>query len=226
MASVVEICNLALAHLGDDATIASISPPEGSAQAEHCARFYPIARDSLLQAHNWSFASRRALLASVTNPYTMWQYAYACPADMMTAVAVLPPEAENDYSLRAYPADSNGWGWTNPPMTAAGVYVPQEYQIETTSTGAKVIYTNQENALLRYQAFVVDSTLFDPLFTMALSWQLASFLAGPVVKGAEGFQQGQRCLQMLAVYLTQARAADANQRNVKPGHITSWISGR
>jgi hypothetical protein len=222
----VEICNLALAHLGDDATVASIDPPEGSAQAEHCARFYPSARDMLLQMHTWSFASRRVSLAQVTMPYTMWKYSYACPGDMMTAVAVLPPDAENDYSVRAYPADRYGFGWTNPPITTAGVYVPQEYVIETDTLGNKVIYTNQENALLRYQALVSDSTKFDPLFTIALSWQLASFLAGPVVKGEEGARQGQRCLQMVAIYLGQARMSDANQRDVKPGHITSWISGR
>ena len=115
MASEVEICNLALAHLGDDATIASIDPPEGSAQAEHCARFYAIARDSLLQMHNWNFASKRVALAGVNMPYTMWAYAYACPGDMMVAVSVLPPEVENDYTIRPYPADRYGWGWINTP---------------------------------------------------------------------------------------------------------------
>ena len=48
MPSEVDICNLALGHLGDSATVATIDPPEGSAQAEHCARFYPIARDARL----------------------------------------------------------------------------------------------------------------------------------------------------------------------------------
>jgi hypothetical protein len=46
------------------------------------------------------------------------------------------------------------------------------------------------------------------------------------VKGEEGARQAQRCLQMVAIYLGQARMSDANQRDVKPGHITSWISGR
>ena len=49
MASEVDICNLALGHLGDNATVASLNPPEGSVQAQHCARFYPIARDALLE---------------------------------------------------------------------------------------------------------------------------------------------------------------------------------
>ena len=226
MASEVEICNLALAHLGDEATVASIDPPEGSAQAEHCARFYPIARDGLLQMHPWNFASRRVSLASVTMPYTMWKYAYACPGDMMVAVAVLPPEAENDYTIRPYPADKYGWGWINTPFVGAGVYVPQEYQIETDTAGNKVIYTNQENALLRYQALVTDPTKFDPLFVMALSWHLAGMLAGPVIKGGEGEAEGKRCAQMMMAYLQQARASDANQRNVRPEHITTWMSGR
>ena len=60
MATEIDICNLALAHLGDDATIASIKPPEGSAQAEHAARYYPIARNSLLESHTWNFAAKRA----------------------------------------------------------------------------------------------------------------------------------------------------------------------
>lgn len=226
MPSVVDLCNLALAYLGDDATVASIDPPEGSAQAEHCQRFYPIARDTLLQMHNWSFASRRVSLAQVTMPYTMWKYAYACPGDMMTAVAVLPPAAENDYAVRAYPADRYGWGWINTPFVAGGTYVPQEYQIETDTAGNKVIYTNQENALLRYQALVTDPTKFDPLFSNALAWHLASMLAGPVVKGSEGAQEGRRCAQMAAAYIQQARTSDASQRDVKPQHITPWVSGR
>lgn len=226
MPSEVDLCNLALAYLGDDATVASINPPEGSPQAEHCQRFYPIARDTLLQMHNWSFASRRVSLAQVTMPYTMWKYAYACPGDMMTAVAVLPPEAENDYAVRAYPADLRGFGWTDMPMVTAGVYTPQEYQIETDTLGNKVIYTNQETAILRYQALVSDPTKFDPLFTNALSWHLASMLAGPIVKGAEGAAEGRKAAQMAMAYIQQARTSDASQRNVKPGHITPWMSGR
>jgi len=47
VASTVDICNLALGYLGDTATVSSLNPPDGSAQAQHCARFYPIARTSI-----------------------------------------------------------------------------------------------------------------------------------------------------------------------------------
>ena len=103
MASVVDICNLALAHLGDNATIASIDPPEGSAQAEHCQRFYPIARDTLLEMHSWSFATKRAYGAEVENTWPMWEYAYAMPGDASDIIAILPPEAKDDYSTHFTP---------------------------------------------------------------------------------------------------------------------------
>ena len=48
MSTPVDICNLALARLGDEANVQSISPPDGSTQAALCAQFYPIARDTAL----------------------------------------------------------------------------------------------------------------------------------------------------------------------------------
>ena len=72
MASPVDICNTALAYLGDVANVVSIDPAEGSAQAEHCARFYPLARDALLEMHDWGFATRRVALAGLANPTTQW----------------------------------------------------------------------------------------------------------------------------------------------------------
>lgn len=222
MASVVDICNLALAHLGDTATVSSIDPPEGSAQAEHCKRFYPIARDSLFQMHNWGFSSKRIQLAEVTNTTTTWAYAYALPSDIVVAISVIADDASDDYSTRIQPTDTPYY----PPVVAAGEYVPQPYCIESDSLGNMVLYTNQETAVLRYQALVTDPTKFAPLFVMALSWHLASMLAGPVIKGDQGAAEGKRAIQMMGAYLAQARQSDANQRNVKVEHIVPWTSGR
>ena len=58
MATEVDICNMALSFLGDRATVTSINPPEGSAQAEHCARFYPMALNEMLAQARWSFATK------------------------------------------------------------------------------------------------------------------------------------------------------------------------
>jgi hypothetical protein len=51
MSSVIDICNLALSHIGQAADVSSIDPPENSIEAEYCARFYPMARDTLLEAY-------------------------------------------------------------------------------------------------------------------------------------------------------------------------------
>ena len=75
MASEVDICNVALGHLGDEAAISAIDPPDGSVQASHCARIYPMARDELIEMHNWRFAVKRkalALLATTEQPQTLW----------------------------------------------------------------------------------------------------------------------------------------------------------
>jgi hypothetical protein len=226
MASEVDICNLALAHLGDSATVASISPPEGSAQAEHCARFYPIARDSLLEMHNWNFSTKRILLAQVTNDWNMWQYAYGLPNNCINPISVISSEAYDDYATQFVPTDTPQFSHNYSPVIAAGRYVPQPFTIETIADGTHVLYTNLENAVLRYQASVDDTTEFSSLFVMTLSWHLASMLAGPVIKGDVGAAEAKRCAQMMAGYLAEAKKSDGNQRSVKVEHIVPWTSGR
>tara|TARA_R110000772_G_scaffold74113_13_gene161536 strand:- start:2178 stop:2852 length:675 start_codon:yes stop_codon:yes gene_type:complete len=224
MATEVDICNLSLAHLGDDATIASLSPPEGSAQAEQAARFYPIARDTLLDMHSWDFATRRASMALTTNANAQWKYAYASPNDMMNAVSIISPTADNDYATKMGP--SEGQSSTYSPTVSAGHYVPQQYAVEIDSLGNYLIYTNQEAAVLRYQAKIENTSRFSPLFTMTLSWHLASMLAGPVVKGDAGAAESKRCTQVMSGYLQKAISSDVLNRDIKVSHIVPWTAGR
>lgn len=206
MASDVDICNLALSHLGDSATVASIDPPEGSAQAEHCARFYSLARDTLLEMHPWNFAVKRVALAALTSEWSEWDFCYAAPSDAITILAVLPPDVTDDYSALSY--------------------VTQSYSCEIDGDGAKVIYTDQEDATLRYVAAVTDSAKFSPLFSVALSWHLAEMLAGPIIKGDAVAAEAKRCAAMAKFYLDKAMASDANQRKSTPDHVVPWITAR
>ncbi len=177
MASDVDICNLALGYLGDAATVASINPPEGSAQASHCATFYPIALDSLLEMHDWGFATRRAQLALLPNPVSQWAYCYAAPNDLVNAISVLPATAAGD-TVENLVGDSSD--------VSASSYTPQPYSLELSDGGLEIIYTNTPDALLRYVARVRDPNRFTPLFVQTLAASLASMLAGPVIKGIEG----------------------------------------
>tara|TARA_R100000278_G_scaffold15695_3_gene16125 strand:- start:342 stop:1010 length:669 start_codon:yes stop_codon:yes gene_type:complete len=222
METEIDICNLALAHLGDDATIASIKPPEGSAQAEHAARFYPIARNTLLETHTWNFAAKRASLATTTNTTEQWEYAYVAPADMMTPLAIISPTAQNDYSTRMSSGDTPGGITSNySPTIVAGHYTPQQFALE-----GDYIYTNQENAILRYQSLITDSTKFSPLFVVALSWHLAAMMAGPIIKGDQGMAEAKRCTEMMQGYLSSAKQQDNLHRDITVEHIVPWTSGR
>jgi hypothetical protein len=200
VASEIDIYNLALSHLGDSANISSTT--ERSAQAEHCVRFYPIARDSLLEMHNWSFATRRvqpALLAEDID--TAWTYAYAAPTGIIKPIAVVTP------------------GTTD---TAES----EPYVMETLSSGVIVIYTNVETAVLRYTTRVTDTTKYTPLFVDALSWLLASYLAGPVIKGDSGVSAGRTCFQTFLGQYQRASGSDANTQKVDREYTPASIAAR
>lgn len=224
MASEIIICNIALAHIGDTATVSSINPPEGSAQAEHCARFYPIARDSLLEMHSWSFTTRRVTLPLLSVTIPSWKYVYQMPNDVINVISVIPPDSNDDYSNNmSYPSQ---YGYNPEIIPAAGSYVPQNYHIETLDTGIQVLCTNQENAVMRYTAKVTDASQFSPLFVTSLTWLLASMLAGPIIKGDMGAAEGKRCYQMFQAHYIEATQSDAVQRQIKPMHVVSWMAGR
>lgn len=202
MASEVDICNLALARLGDTATVASLSPPEGSAQAEHCAIFYPISRDALLEMHAWGFATRHVQLAkrAMVDNYA-WQFAYAVPNDVIKLLGVLPPD------------------WQEVTQT-------QPYEVVHGQGAMPCILTNQDNAVLRYVVRVEDTLAFSPLFVDALAWLLASNLAGPLTKGQTGAQLAQTCYRNFMVALGQAVTSDANQHKMQQLHQPEWIGAR
>lgn len=222
MASEVDICNLALAHLGDSATVATINPPDGSAQADHCARFYPIARDALLEMHQWDFTTTRVQLALLSANATGWAYTYAAPSNVLDLIAVLDPAAPDDYSATIQPDT-----WYEPPILSVGQYTPQPFVAETDyTTNADVIMTNQGNAVLRYTRRVTDPTKFSPTFVRTLSWLLAADLAGPVLKGDAGAAAAVKCSAMFEKTLAAAITADTNSRQVKPKQNVPWVSRR
>ena len=206
MPSAVTICNLALAHLGDSATVASIDPPEGSAQAEHCARFYPVALNLLLEAHPWNFASKRVKPALLAHQSSVWRYSYALPQDALSVIALLPQGATDDYE-------------------AYGVRVPVEHQLEQVD-GTTVILTDLPDAELRYLSRATDPGRYPAAFVEALAWKLAALLAGPLLKGDAGIKMGQSCEEMAAHYLMLARSQDSNSRLTRVEHTPAWIRAR
>lgn len=192
MATKVSISNLALGLLGDEATVSSLDPPEGSVQADHCATWYPIARDALLEAHAWNFATMRVALvehASIDPPES-WGYAYAVPNGCLRALAVLQPESTTD---------SEG----------------EDFVIENYDDSTRLLYTNVEDAELRYVFRQDDPGQYPGQFVIALARLLASFIAGPLIKGTEGMKVGQGQRELFEkIEFPRAKAQDANNRKL------------
>lgn len=182
MGSAVDSCNVALSHLGNARRVAAIDPPDGSAEADYCATFYPLSVTEMLEAADWSFARKRVALAPApTNESTVWQYAYELPSDCLVPRRILTGDASK------FDQDS------------------AQFDVE-----GDVLYTNQAEAVLLYTRPVSDPTKFSPSFDASLSLLLASYLAGPILKGSEGVN-AKAGLHKQA--MDAARAATSNDAN-------------
>lgn len=153
MASDVDIANLALSHIGDEAAVVALEPPDGSVQSNLCARFWPIARAELQEVFEWGFCEdRNGALAQVTSVLDSWEFAYNLPADCIKVRKLLANGETNEKAGEPF-AVIHG-----------------------------VLYTNAENPLLVYSKLITNPGKFTPTFTAAASYLLASYLAGPILK--------------------------------------------
>ena len=148
MASVVDICNTALSHLGNKPNIASIEPPEGSAEADYCARFWPIARDMALSQGLWGFATKYQSLNQSVDVVPGWTYKYSLPNDCLTVKSVLPSEGVE----------------------------PQDYKL-INDKGQRYIVTNTASARIECVFRETNPMVYSPEFVNAVSYLLASYLA-------------------------------------------------
>lgn len=204
--SPVGLCNLALSHLGHQAVVSAIDPPEASYEAQMCATFYPIARDNTLEMAVWSFATRRKALATLTNDSDRWAFAYARPVDLLKPLAILMPQQSN--LLPVVWTDPELRSWLGDPDMQRFDYI-----VESQSTGTVAIYTNVEDAVLLYTAQSTDTTKWSSLFGTAVSYLLASMLAGPLTKDPR--LQG-AMLQAAESITGAAHVSDANARQFNP----------
>lgn len=223
MASAVDISNLALGHLGEEALVTSLTAPDSFA-AEKCAQFYPIARDMLLELHAWGFATYRVVLGDVTAAYAppaFFAFTYTLPALLLRALNVYAGSTTS----------SSGTVYSDNSTLIAVPYddsTSEDYLIEMVETGGKVLYTNVDDAYLRYIKQVVDTTKYTPSFVVALSHLLASMIAGPIIKGKTGVNLGAAQFKAFETARDMATRLDSNARRADryAGFKPAWIANR
>lgn len=220
MASDVDICNQALAHLGAEQLIASINPPDGSAEAGYAKTFYPIARRELIDLGAFAFTFKRTSLALLqTNPSSAWAYAYALPSDCISALRVLRGDylAASGLALQIAPGCS---------LPAAVDQVFTERGSALFEIEGDTLLTNEPEAILKYKADVLNTGKFTPLFISAFGMLLASYLAGPIIKGREGMETGKGWRGAALSMLAAAATSDANAEAGTAYHIPTSIRAR
>jgi hypothetical protein len=209
----VNICNTALSYVGERDRVTSIDPVDGSEESRHCARAYTEAFEELLEMHTWSFATKKIELTVINadaddTDDPAWSYRYEIPEGMAEAIAVLPSEHTEDYVV----ADQR---------------MPQNFHIKLSSEDDELrIYSNVEDAYLRYTVYVTDPNQCSRLFLAALTWLVAAKIAGTVVRGDSGEAIKNRCLAMFGKYLAEAKTKDARQRQVTSEPTAPWMAAR
>lgn len=93
MASVVDICNLALANLGQEKIVAL---DDNTKKARLCNQFYPLLRNEVLREHPWNSATARISLAPLsTTPAFYFGFEYQQPADCLRVMQLEDDTAEH-----------------------------------------------------------------------------------------------------------------------------------
>lgn len=210
MNNAVNICNLALSHLGEVPNIASISPPEGSSYSEICATYYPIAHRKLLEEHNWSFAIRRATLARLADTTSDGRYRYALPADF---VRVIDQQLNNQVPQPQY------------------MYEPPIHMRMTQRVGfeieGKTLISSTEAVELIYLSSNTDVGLFSAGAQLALSHLVASLIGSSVRADVATISAQKNAYEM---ELSKARADDANMNKqgnkLYADHLPTWMLAR
>lgn len=204
MADVVTICNIALSRIGDSASVSSIDPPDGSAQSEACSRFYPVVLSSCLDLHNWSFATRRSELSELAEGAVAkgaWKYAYALPSDCKRVIDLLDSECKNMSTHK------------------------HEFEVVGTDFGYSIL-TDVKDPIARYICAEPKTNQFSGLFTDAIAWLLASYLAGETIRGDSAFAYSNNCFKMYQLVMSKAVRQDATQTHVRTKHLAPWIERR
>lgn len=209
MATAIQICNMALSHIGSEAGVTAISPSDGTREADLCATFYDQSRTELIEAGIWPFTLKRAALTATTSASDNWAYTYTKPTDCLRAVRILSASAsmtvfaQDAYSLHTDDRDS------------------AQFDVE----GA-VIYSNEPDAVLVYVQDITDTTKFTPAFTSALSFMLAGYLAGPIIKGHDGAKLADAMRQRAMTSAQMAETISANSSSAATGVETSITAVR
>ena len=152
----VDICNLAISHLGNFDTVEDIDAPLTSAE-KHCARWYEVTRESALRLAIPNFAmTRRIVSKKTTKPAFGFGFSYEYPADALRILGFGDIDAKD-----------------------------KRFNVEADATDRIEIQIDEDftsGLPLRFIKNILDVNMFTADFKILLSWMLAENIALPIAQ--------------------------------------------
>ncbi len=166
MATEVSICNQAISWLGGTLII---SLDQDSTEAKLCKANYEHLRDLVLEAKDWTFATKRIQLAKLSTPPVYgFSAAFAIPSD-------------NIRVLQCSPNPSLGTSSTSPGPSRESLRIGDELRTEWQREGDEIV-CDEDTLYCRYIAKITDPSKFSPGFVQALAARIAWDIANPLTR--------------------------------------------
>jgi len=242
--SQVDIANQALSLIGTRSQIASLDEQSNEALAVN--KWIDTCRRRLLRMAPWNSAKNFNVLALIAaapgtpenpsggtvtwqkgQPPPPWSYEYAYPADCVRPIYIVPQF--NTGFAPGVPITTAVTGgapafWTGPPVKfAVGIDQVVNGVPAVGGPDVKVIWTNQEFAILGYLKDVTDPSVMDDLLQGAWSSYLSSMLAidltGDKALANMRIKDANETIQI-------ARAADGNEGLTINDITPDWLRTR
>jgi len=192
MSTQTEIENLALLHLGSSIDLASFSNSD-SDEAKSLRLLYEFSLPIMLRGFRWPFATKFKVLEFLDdNIHPHYAKAYRYPSDCKFFSKIFS-SVRND-TLQSRVKFERGMA---------------EHEQNT----VEMIFTDKEEACGEYIIDMDDESTFDADFAMALSWQLAYYLA-PSTTGGDPFKLQQAAFNNWVSALDTAMKNASNEEQV------------
>lgn len=232
MASAVDVVNIALSMIGQNTTVSSLNPSDGSAASNVASTLYPSLINNLHRAANWNFCRKQISLTQIkaatingavsTNPPVQpWQYEYAWPSDCIKARFILPYlNISAGQSIPFTTADNAA-----AVMVAGGP--PPSFQVamdvDQNNNPIRIILCNVPQAQLVYTTLITQPDLWDAAFFEAACATLAAWFVNALARNRPLMMDMIKIAQNL---VSEARISDGNEGLTTVNRDASWISFR
>lgn len=235
MPSAVDIVNRALLGIGAKAQVSSISPSDGSTEADAAAVLFTPTFEALARTAQWNCLRKQATLsllaaaqgtpenplgASLPVPPTPWIYSYALPSDCLALRYVVP-----FLSTGAGSAPQTSYGNAAPAYIPGSEQAPYAvaYGQDVDGNPIQVVLTNQSQAQAVYTVNQPNPVIWDSQFQAAMVASLAAFLV-PALNMNMQLMSG--LTSNAERIIVKARISDGNEGVTVMDHSPDWMRAR